>query len=178
MSGREKRLLFFLLVVGFIVVNAAVVKLYYMPKLKEARSREISMENAYKQGLIDLEDQEDKQEEIDWLLKYQKEPQAAQKAESQLEQLAKSEADRRGLTVKRRKPLTAIADPVLHYHRARVEMEVSGREQVLYQWIDRLNSPADFRAVTMMRLNPKRDDDTVVDCLVVIESWFEPKTDT
>ena len=75
---------------------------------------------------------------------------------------------------KRRKIQPAVEDAGLSYHRARVELEVSGREQVLYQWIDRLNSPADFRTVTQMRLNPKRDDDTQVDCLLLIEQWFVP----
>ncbi|NIP92225.1 MAG: hypothetical protein GWO24_01620 [Akkermansiaceae bacterium] len=77
--------------------------------------------------------------------------------------------------MKRRKIQPAIEDPGLNYHRARVELEVSGREQVLYQWLDRLHSPADFRAVTFMRLNPKRDDDTQVDCQVMIEQWFVPE---
>jgi hypothetical protein len=77
--------------------------------------------------------------------------------------------------VKRRKIQPAIEHPSLAYHRARVEMEVSGSEKALYSWLDRLHSPVDFRAVTMIRLYPKRDDDTLVDCQVTVEQWFVPE---
>ena len=63
----------------------------------------------------------------------------------------------------------------LEFFRARVEIEVSGREQVLFQWIDRLNSPSDLRTATSLRINPKKDDDTQVDCAVVLEQWFVPE---
>ena len=175
MSAREKRLLFFLLVVGFLVLNAAALKMFFLPKLQAARSQEKSLKEDYEEGLKDLEKQGDQAEEREWLAKYEPQPIPSQKAESQLEELANREAQRRGLTVKRRKIQPAVVDEGLSYHRARVELEVSGREQVLYQWIDRLNSPADFRAITQMRLNPKRDDDTEVDCLVLIEQWFVPE---
>ncbi len=175
MSDREKRLLFFLLIVGFLIVNAVVLKVFYFPKLKEARGRELNMNTAHQQAIIDLEDQESQRSEMDWLMKYEPQATTPQKAQTDLEQLANREAQRRGLTVNDTKPMTAVAHPSLFYHRARVEVEVSGREQVLYQWMDRLNSPPDLRSATMIRMNPKRDDDTQVDCLVVLEPWFVPK---
>ena len=71
--------------------------------------------------------------------------------------------------------MPALEAPELEFHRARVEIEVSGREQVLFQWIDRLNTPSDLRAATTLSINPKKDDDTQVDCRVTLEQWFLPK---
>ena len=95
-------------------------------------------------------------------------------AESELVQFVNREASNRRLEVKRRKIQGAITDESLSYGRARLELEVSGREQDLFGWIHQLNSPRDFRVVTMLRMFPKRDDDTQVDCQVVVEKWFVP----
>jgi len=176
MSDREKRLLFFMAIIVFLVVNAGAVKLFYLPKLKAARAQETEFQSKYEIAREDLEAQDKRSDEVAWVIKNEGEPRSAQKALTDLEQLANREAQRRGLTVKRRKPMKAVDDRSLFYHRARVEIEVSGRESVLYQWMDRLNAPSEFRSTTMIRLNPKRDDDTLIDCLIVLEQWFVPET--
>lgn len=176
MSDREKRLLYFMIVVVFLLANAGAVKLFFIPKLKEARTQESEFQNKYEEALVDLGEQDKRRDEVDWVLKNEGQPKSAQKALTDLENLANREAQRRGLTVKRRKPMKAVDDGSLFYHRARVEIEVSGREHILYQWMDRLNAPSELRTATMIRLNPKRDDDTLIDCLVVLEQWFVPET--
>ena len=119
---------------------------------------------------------ESQRAEMDWLERSeQKVIKSSQQALTDLEALANREAQRRGLTVKRVKHLPALEAPSLEFHRARVEIEVSGREQVLFQWIDRLNTPSDLRAATTLSINPKKDDDTQVDCRVTLEQWFLPK---
>ncbi len=175
MNSREKRLSIFLVVVLFLIGNVLALKKFYLPKLEDARSEVESLEAGLEQAEFALEMEGEMKAEMDWLLKYEPQPIPSQKAESQLEQLANREAQRRGLTVGKRKIQPAIVDSHLKYHRARVELQVSGSEHILYQWLDRLHSPPDFRAVTFMRLNPKRDDDTQVDCQVVVEQWFVPE---
>jgi hypothetical protein len=175
MSNREKRLLFFMAIVVFLGVNAGAVKLFYLPKLKTARAQESEFRSKFEIAQEDLDAQDKRSDEVAWVIKYEGQPRSAQKALTDLEQLANREAQRRGLTVTGRKPMKAVDDGSLFYHRARVQIEVSGREQVLYQWMDRLNAPSEFRSATMIRLEPKRDDDTMIDCLIVLEQWFVPE---
>jgi hypothetical protein len=176
MSPREKRLLIFLGAAVFVIVHVAALKMFFLPQLASARSDAKSFQDKSLDAEFRIESQEENREEIDWLLKYEPQPITPQDAESQLEELANREAQRRGLEVKRRKIQPKIEDPALKYHRARVDLEVSGSERVLYQWLDRLHSPADFRAVTSMTMSPKRDDDTQIDCRITVEQWFIPKT--
>ncbi|MBJ05738.1 MAG: hypothetical protein CMO40_01280 [Verrucomicrobiaceae bacterium] len=174
MSDREKRLVIVLVVLGFLGLNAGVLKLWYLPRISDAKDTTTRMIEKRDRAMIAIFEQEDKQDEIDWLSRSEREK-SWQKAVADLEALASREAERRGLTLKRQaKPLTAIEHEDLYFDRAAIEIEVSGREQILFQWLDRLNSPSDLRAVTTLRINPKKDDDTMVDCLVVLEQWFVP----
>jgi len=157
-------------------LNGAGLKLYMLPALSAAETLEDRLTAEREQMLLDLENREAIRDEAKWLRDHQPEPIPSQKAESQLEQLANREAQRRGLEVKRRKILPAIDNEGLAYHRARVEMEVSGREMGLYQWLDRLHNPNELRAVTMLQMYPKRDDDTQIECKVTVEQWFVPQS--
>jgi len=61
-----------------------------------------------------------------------------------------------------------------HYHRVKYEIPVSGTEQALYAWLDRMQTPGEFRAVTFLRLSPNREDDTKIDATVIVEQWYVP----
>lgn len=174
MSDREKRLVIVLIVLGFLGLNAGALKLWYLPRLTDAKETSKKMINERNKAMNAIFEQEDKQDEIAWLNRSEREK-SWQKAVADLEALASREAQRRGLTLKRKaKPLTAIEHKELYFDRAAIEIEVTGREQILFQWLDRLNSPSDLRAVTTLRINPKKGDNTMVDCLVVLEQWFVP----
>ncbi len=176
MSDREKKLIIFVGILVFVVLNLGVYKVWYAPRKKEAVKQKKEFVRMKGEAMDDLIAQESKRAEIEWLERNeQKQIKSSQKALADLEALANREAKRRGLTVKRVKPMTGIEDGNLEFSRARVEIEVSGREQVLFQWIDRLNSPSDLRTATSLRINPKKDDDTQVDCAVVLEQWFVPE---
>ena len=54
------------------------------------------------------------------------------------------------------------------------EIPVSGSEQSLYSWLDRLQVPTEFRAVTFLRVSPNREDDTKADATVIVEQWYVP----
>lgn len=108
-----------------------------------------------------------------WLQEHSPKPITDQNAQTNLTQLANREAQRRGLVVKRRKLLPSIEGK--HYHRVRTEIEVSGKAQTLCQWIDRLQAPNEFRGISFLRIHPKRDDATMVDCNIILEQWFVPK---
>ncbi|HAO94482.1 MAG TPA: hypothetical protein DCQ96_00345 [Verrucomicrobiales bacterium] len=176
MSEREKRLLIVVAVLVFGLINVGAYKLYYLPQKEEAQKSKEEFTSNRQTAMEMLKIQDSQRAEMDWLERSeQKVIKSSQQALTDLEALANREAQRRGLTVKRVKPLPALEAPELEFHRARVEIEVSGREQVLFQWIDRLNTPSDLRAATTLSINPKKDDDTQVDCRVTLEQWFLPK---
>ena len=176
MSDREKKLIILVGILVFVALNVGVYKLWYADKKHDAVEREEEFVKMKGEAMAAMDAQDSKRAEIEWLERNeQKQIKSPQKALADLEALANREAKRRGLTVKRVKPMTGIEGEKLEFFRARVEIEVSGREQVLFQWIDRLNSPSDLRTATSLRINPKKDDDTQVDCAVVLEQWFVPE---
>lgn len=175
MSDREKRLSILLAVVGFLILNGVGFNMFYQPRMQAARGKlnKAQLELEMRKSLIDTKDAF--LTEIDWLDKYEPAPASAQETQTKLQQLAEREAQRNGLTVKRQKLQPSIVNQGLIYHRARIEIEVNGLEPALYRWLDRLHSPNDFRAITFMRLNPQKGDDTRIDCQVVVEQWFVPE---
>ena len=176
MSDREKKLMIVVGVLVFGILNVAAYKYYYLPKKGQAKSNKEEFTSRMETAIELLRVQDSQKTEMEWLKRSeQKVIKSSQQALTDLESMANREAQRRGLEVKRVKPLAALADASLEFHRARVEIEVSGREQVLFQWIDRLNSPSELRAATTLSINPKKDDDTQVDCRVTLEQWFLPK---
>ena len=176
MSDREKKLIILVGILVFVVLNIGAYQVWYAPRKEKAVADEEKFVIMKDEAEAAMDAQDFKRAEIEWLERNeQKQIKSSQKALADLEALANREAKRRGLTVKRVKPMTAIESGELEFFRARVEIEVSGREQVLFQWIDRLNSPSDLRTATSLRINPKKDDDTQVDCAVVLEQWFIPE---
>lgn len=173
MSPREKRLLAFLAIAGFLVLNFVGFKMLtdYRAKIQLARTK---AESELKLADQFLASQEKVQEEMDWLAEHEPKPVAKQDALTNLQQLVEREARTRGLVIKQQKMLAS--DETGFYHRAKVEFSVSGTEQALYAWIDRLQIPTEFRAVTSMVLLPNKEDDTKIDARLIIEQWFIPQS--
>jgi hypothetical protein len=99
---------------------------------------------------------------------------ANQDAQTRLQELVEREARATGLTIKTQKPLPTDATEGRLYHRAKLQITVTGAEEALYRWFDRLNMPEEFRAATQIRLTPNAQDDTKIDCSATIEQWFIP----
>ena len=178
MSAREKRLLIILLFAVFIVANFGAYKLLFVPRDLATKSRLAAAEAKLEEGSLLLDTQDQFQEEIDWLAGHEPKPATVQDTQTSLQRLAEREAQRNQLTIKRTRLQPSIEDAALNFHRARVEMEVNGMEAGLYRWLDKLHVPDSLRAVTFMQLNPQRDDDTRIDCKVVVEQWFVPEAPT
>jgi len=176
MNDREKKLLVLVGVIVFLILNLAAWSVVYSPRKKAAEAKETEYVGKMGKAKDRQFELDEIQPQAEWLERNeQKMVKSWQKALADLESLANREAKRRGLTVKQVKPMNASNIEGLDLHRARVEIEVSGREQVLFQWLDRLNSPSDLRAVTSLIISPKKDDDTQVDCQVRLEQWFVPE---
>jgi len=161
--------------IGFLLLNLFAYYRVYRPKRNSVLRARTVAEQTLKSANDYLELKGQRADEIDWLAKHEPKPAAVQEVDSALQKFAQEEAIKASLTVKRQKPQTAERPEGATYHRARIEFEVTGTEAALYLWLDKLQSPPQFRAVTSLRLTPQRDDDTKVDCTVVIEQWFVPQ---
>lgn len=172
MSSREKKLLIFFVTAIFAAANLFGFQWLQKKRLdvqKQIKEQEVVLKAAdaaqsSKEVFI---------QEIDWLEDNTPEPKEGELVPSQLENFVTTEATRAGLTVVRPKILDNDESGV-YYNRARFEIAVSGNEAALYRWLVRLHSPRDFRAITALRLNPNREDDTLIDANVQVEQWFVP----
>ncbi|MCU0794702.1 MAG: type II secretion system protein M [Akkermansiaceae bacterium] len=174
MNSREQRLLIafgsVLLLVGGYAGYSALGQ--YHTRVK----KDIATHKATLQVAQFAQEQADAvQAEIEWLNKNLPDPKEAELVPSQLENLVTSRATGFGLTVTKPTILENATDGI-HYERARFKINVSGSEQSLYQWLVAIHSPRDFRAVTLLRLSPNREDDTKIDAEVQVEEWFVPKS--
>jgi hypothetical protein len=176
MSDREKNLLYVLLAVLFLLGNGMAYKMVYEPRMKAAKEKLNIANGDYAEGLKANNDRVGAKPEIDWLARYEpKKASTAEQTQTTLEQLAKSVAQQQSLEVLTTNLLPSVVDSSLFYHRVKIDLRVTGMETGLYAWLDRLHSPNEFRAVTYMKVGPKKDDDTQIDCQVVVEQWFVPE---
>lgn len=172
MSPREKNLLISFSAAGFLLVNFLGFKYFtdYRDTIDRERKKAQS-ELDVADRFLDSRDQV--QGEMDWLAAHEPQPTTIQDAQTNLQQLAEKEARNRGLTIKSQTLLKGYTEGA-YYHRAQVNFTVTGTEQALYGWIDRLHIPTEFRAVTSLELAPNKEDDTKIDAKLTIEQWFPP----
>lgn len=171
MSEREKKLAIFFGIALFIVVNFFGYKLFLDERQKSTAGL-IKAQNQLKEAKNYQEKYSTVSEEMDWVEGHMPKPKAGQMVQTELEQFMANQAASNQLTVKRRRFLP-VAEGV-NFNRAKVEFVVNGMEEGLYRWLDRLQTPDQLRAVTHMQLSPQRDDDTKIDCTVVVDQWFVP----
>jgi len=178
MSPREKKLLTIFALAGFVILNFLAFRFYTDKKLDvdrkqiEAKSKldEAQLYSASRDSVVD---------EMEWLAQHEPQPSPHQDVQSALQQLIEREAQVTGLTIKpgSQKLLPPEEGQGRHYHRAKVQVTVTGTDEALYTWLhDRINSPEQLRGATNIRLSPDREDDTKIDATVVIEQWFIPAT--
>lgn len=175
MSENEKKLLTIFGIGGFIVLNflgfnyAMSFRNRVKADLEGAKQKVVLAETVQ-------ENREKLSDEIDWLSENEPEPKASQDVQTGLQQLGEREARSTGLTIKTQKPLPAEATEGAHYHRAKFQFVVTGTEESLYRWFDRLNAPTQLRMASQIRLSPNAQDDTKIDCTATVEQWFIPPT--
>ena len=173
MSPREKKLLIFFAAAGFIVLNFLAFaqfqakRLEFVRSLDEAR-RQLDTAKMFSASRELVTDQ------MDWLASHEPQPAAKQDVQTKLQQLCETEAKNAALEIKAQRPLETDTTSGTHYHRAKIQLTVSGAEDALYRWFDRLNVPDQLRAATHIRLSPNAKDDTKIDCTATVEQWFVP----
>lgn len=175
MSPREKKLLLFFALAGFAIVN---VLLFGFAKTKriDVNAKRQQAEQQLATAEMFRDSSEQVIDQMDWLAEHEPKPMANQDAQTSIQQLAETEAKATGLTIKTQKPLPSDTTEGRNYHRAKLQITVTGTEEALYRWLDRLNVPEKFRSATQIRLSPNTQDDTKIDCTATIEQWFVPST--
>lgn len=172
MSDREKKLVLLFGLAAFLLLNAFGVSWFskYKEKLDvdlKAAEGDVQTADAFSRKYDTVI------EEMEWLGKHTPKERAGQLVSTELEQFASNQATTHQLEVKRRAILTND-ETGKHFHRAKVEFNVTGNENSLYRWLGRLQTPDQFRAVTFLRLSPDAKDDTLIDCTAIVEQWYVP----
>jgi hypothetical protein len=177
MSTREKRLLIFFAAAGFIILNLLAFN-FYTAKRQQVQSERQKARLELETIQFARESSQQILEDMQWLADHEPEPAPYQDVQAALQQLAERESLAAGLTIQgpSGQRLLPTDDSGTYFHSVKVQFTVVGMEQSLYRWIDRLNDPAQFRAVTSLRLGPNREDEAKIDCTAVIEQWFVPSS--
>jgi len=173
MSPREKKLLIFFASAGFLVANFLAFG-FFKTKRIEVDQQLAQARQQLETAEIFRASREQVTDQMEWLATKEPEPAAGQDVQTKLQQLCEKEATSAGLTIKTQKPLPTDSTEGRHYHRAKIQLTVSGREEALYRWFDRLNMPDQLRSATYIRLSPNQQDDTQIDCTTTVEQWFAP----
>ncbi|WP_035615420.1 hypothetical protein [Haloferula sp. BvORR071] len=173
MSDREKKLVLVFGLAAFFLIN-----LFGISRFRSFRD-EVKRDLETAKKSIDTAEEnraayDGRVDELNWLSEHRPEGKDRQTVETELVGYTESQATAAQLTIKRRKIQPSVETGI--FHRARVEFVVNGTETALYRWLDRLQMPEQFRAITFMRLSPDAKDDTLIDCTINVEQWFIPQT--
>lgn len=174
MSDNEKKLIVFFAIIGFVILNFLAFN--FAKSMRDGVNTQARLATD-KLAIAENFQQSREQvlDEMEWLAEHEPQPAANQEVQTRLQQMVETEARTAGLTIKPgQKPLPTDTSGK-NYHRAKIQISVTGTEEALYRWLDRLNVPDQFRIASLVRLTPNQDD-TKIDFLGTFEQWFVPKT--
>ena len=173
MSERERKLLVFFGIVGFAIINILAWKFYSSQKAEAVRQL-ASARGQLEKAIEFRTSSEQIADEMEWLAKHEPEPAAEQDVKSKLQQVCDAEAKTSNLTIIPPEKIQETDVSGRYFHRAKIKLMVTGTEQALFQWFDRLNSPEQLRQTTYLMLAPNKKEPTQIDCTAMIEQWFVP----
>jgi type II secretory pathway component PulM len=176
MSPRERNLLLFFAAAGFLVLNLLGFGSVKSKRAELERNLVVAEQDLARAESFQA-NAEEVADEMQWLTEHEPAPVARQDAETELQQLCAAEANNAGLTIKKQEFLDADETEGRHYHRAKMKLNVAGREEALYRWLDQINDPAKLRSATQLLLKPDAKDDTLIDCTATVDQWFVPATE-
>jgi hypothetical protein len=172
MSEREKKLLSIAVVVVLLLSCFWAINFYQKKTLTiKSEKRALQDEVALSENLLTVKEQIS--DEMEWLAAHEPAPESGEQVPARLQEFCAMEASNASMTIKSQKILPNVEESP-RYHRAVVDFAVTGKEQMLYQWFDRIHSPDDFRVINSITMTPNREDDTQIDCTVAVEQWYVP----
>ena len=172
MSSREKNLLSLLLLAGFLMLNFFLYSLFKQKKTIFQTNLDTAKNNL-QLAIIQQTNSEQFADQMQWLATHEPEPSNGETIQGQLQAYIDDQARVSGLTIKgKQRFLPTDAPQGANYHRAQIEISVTGSDQNIYRWLYIINEPSAFRAATQIRLTPNTQDDTLLDCTAIISQWF------
>ena len=177
MSPREKKLLTFFAIAGFVMLNLLGLSLFNK-KSVEMDGRLLAADRLLNKMQLFEASREQRLDEMEWLQSHLPEPAEYQNVQTALQTYCVAEANRFSLTIKNETSLKQEALDGKHFRRVGIRFKLTGSEESLYRWLDRVNLPNQMRAVTRLILTPNKQDDTLIDCTATIEQWFVPADPT
>ena len=174
MSPREKKLLIFFATAGFLVLNFLVFGFYKTKRLQVDREREQARQKLETAEMLPRQPRAGGRP--DGVARRARTRARRQSGRPDQAPAALRDARRRppASPSSPRNPFPPTPPKASHYHRAKIQITVSGTEEALYRWFDRLNMPDQLRIATIIRISPNNQDDTKIDCTATIEQWFVP----
>ena len=163
MSSREKKLFIFFAIAGFAIINFVAVN-WVISKRNEIKSQRDLAQQELTRAELFRESSSKITDQMEWLAQHELPPASNQDVQTKLQKIGESEARNAGLTIKSQK------------HRANFQFVVTGTEEALYRWFDRLNMPDQFRVASQINMKPNQQDDTKIDCSASVAQWFVPST--
>lgn len=170
MTEREKKLLIFLGVTFFIILNFIGYSVLYAPALKAARSQERIAKQEYQVAESTLSLADKFVPEMEWLEKSGTAVTTAPEARSKLEALLRNQAQARKLEIRDSRILdTQVGE---YFDRVKVRIKVTGMERDVLSWLTSIHQIAQRQVVTKLDLNPQNNDITRIEVEVEVEKWI------
>lgn len=173
MSPREKKLLTLFVVAALVVVNAVGLS-FYRKKSDALEASRLKAEGVLEKYQLFEASRQQRLDEMEWLQRNLPDPAENQNVQTALQAACVSEARGGGLEIRDEDVLPSEMRDGAHFHRARFRLKVTGTEESLYRWLDKINQPNQLRAATHLILSPNKENDTLIDCTATVEQWFVP----
>ena len=176
MSPREKKLLTFFAIAGFVMANFIGFS-FYNKKAEDVKTR-LQRANADLDRIWLVEQsREQNLSSMQWLERHLPEPAEFQNVQTALQTYCEAEAARANLQFNELPPerrRNTDETKVGHFERVEFRLKLTGSERNLYKWLDRVYLPDQMRVPTKLLLSPNKEDDSLIDCTATVQQWYIP----
>jgi hypothetical protein len=176
MSDREKKLLLFLGVSLFIIVNMIALTKFYLPRKQAAEGKKSKAESALSMAESMLESSDEFIPQMDWIDRSGTVSSDPVRARSELQQYVRKQATARRLDIK--KDDIAEYQPGTHFGRVKVSFRVTGDERDVVGWLNSIHRVEQRQVVTKLEMKPQASDLKRIEVEVEVEKWIIPDDDS
>lgn len=176
MSKREQNLLTLLILVAIAAGGILLYRNFYTPRYQQAEQRLNLSNEQIEFAQTTLESSDLYIQEQEWLSSHEPKENSQQATQATLQATCERLSKSSQLEIKTQNPLASIQPESAFYHRARMDLLLSGKEVNLYKLLVSLDDPTQFRKVTYLRMSPLRTDNTLIEAKLIVEQWFKPSS--
>lgn len=170
MSEREKKLLLFLGVIFFIILNFIGYSVLYAPAVQAAKNEKTNAELKLKTAESVMALRDAYEPEMAWLTRSGTAATTPLEAQSKLNASLRQQASARQLEIRDSRIIPY--QPGEHFDRVKVLFKVTGMEKNVISWLTSIHQVAQRQVVTKMEFKPQNNDITRVEVEVEVEKWI------